>query len=232
MSPRFSAAVHDRGIPPLAAALAFALALNASCKPAGSKPSGDSSAVAATAIPPVDSGPDRTSISCPLDGRAMLVSAKGIGLAQLEMPLADLGKTCTVRDSALRGDEGQPANAYVVSPGGGLASLLIFIDDATQSIRHITTTDSVFRTSGGVGVGSTMGELRRSHGPLCGGLGPAGIEVWPASLPGLVVGTTAYPPKMPGGGTGLAGGATAVPDSAHITSVSVSKPARRCTPKA
>jgi len=165
--------------------------------------------------------------TCPLDTGARLVSARGIGPAQLGMPVGDLKKLCAVRDSALRADEGQPAKSYVISVGDEHASILIFADDAAE-IRHASSLDSMFRTSAGVGVGSTVGDVRRGHGKVCGGLGPTGIEVWPASLPGILLGTTAYPPKMPGGGTGLARNASTVPDSAHITTIAVSTTARSC----
>lgn len=97
-----------------------------------------------------------------------------------------------------------------------------------KAIRQVTTSDSVFRSAGGIGVSSTIAQLKQAHGRLCGGLGATGIEVWAASLSSVVFGTTAYPPKMPGGGTGLARDAGAVPDTAHVSSVTVSRTPRKC----
>jgi hypothetical protein len=157
-----------------------------------------------------------------------LITSKGIGPAQLEISLDSLNKLCTVRDSALRQDEGQPANGRAISVGEGSAPILLFIDEAKKTIRSATTTDPFFRTTTGVGVGSTIADLRANRARMCGDLGPTGIEVWAASLPGVVFGTTAYPPKMPKGGSGLKRGAAAVPDTAQITFVSVSKARRGC----
>ena len=157
-----------------------------------------------------------------------LVTSKGIGPAQLGLSTDSLNRLCSVRDSALRQDEGQPANGKAISVGEGSAPILLFVDDAKKTIRSATTTDPFFRTTTGVGVGSTVAELRANHPQMCGDIGPTGIEVWTTSFPGVVFGTTAYPPKMPKGGSGLKRGAGAVPDTAQITFVAVSKAVRGC----
>ncbi len=165
---------------------------------------------------------------CPRRPGSTLITSKGIGPAQLDLPLDSLARLCTVRDSALREDEGQPANGRAISVGEGSAPILIFIEEAKKTVRHATTIDPFFRTTSGVGVGSTVGDLRQNHKQLCGNLGPTGIEVWATSLKGVVFGTTAYPPKMPKGGSGLKSGASAVPDTAQITTVAVTTTPRKC----
>lgn len=157
-----------------------------------------------------------------------LITSKGIGPAQLGLSLDSLNNLCSVRDSALREDEGQPATAKAISVGEGSAPVLLFVDEAKKTIRSATTTDPFFRTTTGVGVGSTVAELRANRTKMCGDLGPTGIEIWTTSFPGVVFGTTAYPPKMPKGGSGLKRGAAAVPDTAQITFVSVSTAVRGC----
>jgi len=165
---------------------------------------------------------------CPRRPGSTLITSKGIGPAQIGVSLDSLNKLCTVRDSALREDGGQPPNGKAISVGEGSAPILLFIDNATQTLRSATTGNPFFRTTTGVGVGSTVAELRTNHSRLCGDLGPAGIEVWTTSFPGVVFGTTAYPPKMPKGGSGLKRGASAVPDTAQITFASASKKVRAC----
>ena len=157
-----------------------------------------------------------------------LITSKGIGPAQLGLSTDSLNRLCSVRDSALRQDEGQPANGKAISVGEGSAPILLFVDDAKKTIRSATTTDPFFRTTTGVGVGSTVADLRANRPQMCGDIGPTGIEVWTTSFPGVVFGTTAYPPKMPKGGSGLKRGAGAVPDTAQITFVAVSKAVRGC----
>lgn len=166
---------------------------------------------------------------CPRRPGSTLITAKGIGYAQIGMPLADLNKVCAVRDSALREDEGQPSHGRAISVGEGSAPILIFVDEAKQTIRQAASSNPFFRTTGGVGVGSTVGELRQNHGKLCGDLVPTGIDVGASSIPGAVFGTTAYPPKMPRNGAGLKRDARAVPDSAQISTVAVSTTARTCS---
>ena len=165
---------------------------------------------------------------CPRRPGSTLITSKGIGPAQLGVSLDSLNKLCTVRDSALREDEGQPANGKAISVGEGSAPILLFLDQSKQTVRAVTTSDPFFRTTTGVGVGSTVVDLRSNPTHMCGNLGPAGIEVWTTSFPGVVFGTTAYPPKMPKGGSGLKRGAGAVPDSAQITYASVSTAKREC----
>jgi hypothetical protein len=165
---------------------------------------------------------------CPRRPGSTLITSKGIGPAQLGVSLDSLNKLCTVRDSALREDEGQPPNGKAISVGEGSAPILLFIDNAKNTIGSVTTGNPFFRTTTGVGVGSTVAELRTNHSPMCGDLGPAGIEVWTTSFSGVVFGTTAYPPKMPKGGSGLKRGASAVPDTAQIAFVSVSTAVRSC----
>jgi hypothetical protein len=213
--------------------LASAAVFTAACSRVDSAHTGSADSAIPTPTKP-DIAPDvpisTTTIprTCAFDSSARLVTTRGIGPAQLGMPIDDLKKLCAVRDSTLREDEGQPANAYAISVGDGHASILMFVEDVTKRIRHVSTLDSIFRTSAGIGVGSTVGDVRRGHGKLCGGVWSAGIEVWPASLPDVMLGTTAYPPKMPEGGAGLGRDASAVPDSAHITTITVSPGDRAC----
>jgi len=166
--------------------------------------------------------------SCRRRPGSTLITSKGIGPAQLGLSTDSLNRLCSVRDSALRQDEGQPANGKAISVGEGSAPILLFVDDAKKTIRSATTTDPFFRTTTGVGVGSTVADLRANRPQMCGDIGPTGIEVWTTSFPGVVFGTTAYPPKMPKGGSGLKRGAGAVPDTAQITFVAVSKAVRGC----
>jgi hypothetical protein len=165
---------------------------------------------------------------CPRRPGSTLITSKGIGPAQLGLSLDSLNKLCSVRDSALRQDEGQPANGRAISVGEGSAPILLFVDEAKKTIRSATTVDPFFRTTTGVGVGSTVAELRANRPRMCGDIGPTGIEVWTTSLRGVVFGTTAFPPKMPKGGSGLKRGADAVPDTAQITFVSASTATRAC----
>ncbi len=166
---------------------------------------------------------------CPRRPGSTLITSKGIGPAALEITLDSLNRLCTVRDSTVRVDEGQSPNGRAISVGEGAAPILIFVDESKKTLLRATTTNPFFRTNGGVGVGSLVSELRQNHGKICGDIGVTGIEVWTASLPGVTLGTTAYPPRMPGNGSGMKRDASAVPDTAQITTISVSTTPRSCS---
>ena len=157
-----------------------------------------------------------------------LITSKGIGPAALGVTLDSLNKLCTVRDSAVRADEGQSPNGRAISVGEGSAPILLFVDETKKSVVRVTTANPFFRTKGGVGVGSLVSDLRQNHGKICGDIGATGIEVWTSSLPGVTLGTTAFPLKMPGKGSGMKRDASAVPDTAQITTASVSTMTRPC----
>src|SRR6476469_7082514 len=53
--------------------------------------------------------------SCPRRPGSTLITSKGIGPASLGITLDSLNKLCTVRDSTVRADEGQPANGRAIS---------------------------------------------------------------------------------------------------------------------
>lgn len=199
----------------------------------GANPADTDTAVAEVPPPPESVAVRNAAITrgppvCPRRPGSTLITNKGIGPVALGMTLDSLNKLCTVRDSALRADEGQSAHGRAISVGEGTAPILLFVDEAKKTVTRATTTDPFFRTKGGVGVASLVSDLRQNHGKICGDMGPTGIDVWTSSLPGVTLGTTAYPLKMPGKGTGMKRDASAVPDTAQITTVSVSTMIRPC----
>src|SRR6478736_4575012 len=146
----------------------FLLLVVACTKREDSQPSSADTSVASIPEPPESVTARNEAMThgppiCPRRPGSTLITSKGIGPAQIGVSLDSLNKLCTVRDSALREDEGQPPNGKAISVGEGSAPILLFIDNAKQTLRSATTGNPFFRTTTGVGVGSTVAGLRTNH---------------------------------------------------------------------
>jgi hypothetical protein len=80
--------------------------------------------------------------------------------------------------------EGAPERAHVVTVAGRTVVALSTATPDTSIIRVITS-DPAFKTSGGVGVGSSVQALRLAHGRICAAQGEGTFVVMAADLPGV-----------------------------------------------
>lgn len=146
---------------------------------------GDSSGIAAA---PPDSVRAEPGAGDECAGRRVPpVTSRGIGVAALGTRMSELARRCPVRDTALTLGEGTMERASVISFGGHDVVALT-TGTADTSIIRVIARDDAFRTAGGTGVGSTVAELRRAHGPLRQGAGEGRIALWSDRLPGVSFG--------------------------------------------
>jgi hypothetical protein len=150
---------------------------------------------------------------CDATNASVLIDSAGIGPVLLGTPVASLASRCTVTDTSITLSEGMPERAHVVTVA---ARPLLALSTGTPdtSIIRVITTDPAFRTSGGVGAGSSVEALRLAHGPLCAAQGEGNFVVTAAELPGVSFAIDWNPPPsrepsavetpFPGGDPGTA----------------------------
>ena len=120
--------------------------------------------------------------------------------------------------------EGTSEHGLIVRAGA--VRLLVLAGGPDSTVSRIMVTDSVVKTDRGVGVGSTVGDLRRAHGRVCATLGEGEVVVAAAAIPGIAFATSAA--AAPGGRAALEHDAALVPDSARITRLWIYDGETRC----
>ena len=203
-------------------ALAAALALLcAACR--GDKPETDARASAANpetaTAGPLANDPPACSV-------APHVTGEGIGPLRVGMRLRDLPRGCAMRDTALALAEGMRETAHAVAMGPA-AAVAITSGSTDSTVSRVIVADSAFRTAAGVGVGSTMADLRRHYGRLCAALGEGTVSVRADTLPGVSFAVSADFGAMAAAQSRLRD-ASPVPDSARVTAIWLVGAGLRC----
>jgi hypothetical protein len=89
-----------------------------------------------------------------------------------------------VTDTTITSNEGTPERAHSVTLRGRTIVVLTTGTPDTSIIR-VQTSEPTFKTSGGVGVGSSVEALRTAHGRICGARGEGDYVLTAADLPGV-----------------------------------------------
>ena len=186
--------------------VALAATLAAACSRRDASNAGDTGDTGAGAGGPCDFDPPP------------VLTAGGVGPVRVGQPLADSLESCA-HDTTWTA-EGLTETAQVVRVGDGSVIALIAAGGSSaapgENIARIIVEDEQFRTERGVGVGSTVGDLRQQHGRICATLGEDEVVVASASMPGISFATTVDPRAIPGGAAALSRDPGLVPDSARI----------------
>ncbi|HVE79507.1 MAG TPA: hypothetical protein VNA89_11620 [Gemmatimonadaceae bacterium] len=147
-------------------------------------------------------------------GAPATVSAGGVGPVRIGARIADIATRCTVRDTTLTlGEESQERARLVALDGMTVVALLA--PDST--VTRVIVADGAARTERGIGVGSTLGELRRSYGRLCAAAEERRVTVSVAGMSGVSFATSIDPTRLPGRGRQIDRDPTGLPDSARVT---------------
>jgi len=155
----------------------------------------------------------RNAQRCDAATASIVVDSLGIGPVLRGTRVAELAVRCPVTDTALAVAEGTPERAHVVTLRGHSVVVLSTGTPDTSIIR-VMTLDPAFKTSGGVGVGSSVESLRLAHGRICAARGEGLFVVMAADLPGVSFAIDWNPPPsrdpsvadspFPGGDPGTA----------------------------
>ena len=139
------------------------------------------------------------------------LTAGGIGALRLGQPVAAAEGRCTMRDTTIA-LEGTEENGRVVDLGG--RGSVMVLANAQGNVTRIIVEDSTVRTERGLGVGSTVGDLRRTHGMLCAAVGEGVVVVSSGNLGAISFATDA---DVSVARRGASLDADAIPDEARIT---------------
>ena len=155
----------------------------------------------------------RAAQRCDDSGVSSVIDSAGIGPVLRGMRIAEVATRCTVVDTALTLSEGVAERAHAVSVGGHRLVVLTTGTPDTSIIRVITA-DRAFRTTDGVGVGSSVQALRLSYGTICAARGEGQFIVMASNLSGVSFAIDWNPPPsrepavaetpFPGGDPGTA----------------------------
>jgi hypothetical protein len=166
-----------------------------------------------------DTGAQASNDPCATDP-APPITAGGVGQVRVGQPLPESLERCA-HDTTWTA-EGITETAHVVRVGTG--SVITLSNPgaggsgaaARETISRIIVEDEQFRTERGVGVGSTVADLRQQHGRICAMMGEGEVVVASASMPGISFATTLNPGGIPGGADALSRDPGVVPDTARI----------------
>ena len=117
-------------------------------------------------------------------GAVAQVSAAGVGPVRLGQRVGALPATCAARDTTFTLGEGMLETGSVVMIGGAPV-VAMTSGSADGVVSRVIVDDPAFRTEHGIGVGSTVADLRRTAGRICAFEGEGRTVVQSASMPGV-----------------------------------------------
>jgi hypothetical protein len=153
--------------------------------------------------------------ACAPNGRVPSVTSGGIGVARIGASVRDVGRSCTSRDTTFSLGEGIQEQGAVLDFAGH--RVLALVENGT--ISRLIVADSSFRTERGLGVGSSVAQLRQAYGRLCGAVGEGTVAVWLAGLPNVSFGLDTRISDLGSASTRVSDDPSVIPDTARVTSL-------------
>ena len=192
-----------------AIAVLFTAAAVSACF-SGHDSSRDAAGHAYAAAPPARTAEQQRCATTPVP-----VTQQGIGPVLIGARVSAVAVACETRDSAITLGEGMAERSHAISVGGGTV-IALSTGTPDTSITRVIVRDSVLRTAKGIHVGSTIGELRAAHGPVCASTGEGNVVAFAADAPGISFETSVAPNDLRGGAKAVEKDASVIPDAATI----------------
>lgn len=153
--------------------------------------------------------------TCAPNGQVPVVTSGGIGIARIGASVRDVGQSCTTRDTTFSLGEGIQEQGAVIDFDGHRVLALV----ENGAISRLIVADSSFRTERGLGVGSSVAQLRQAYGRLCGAVGEGTVAVWLAGLPNVSFGLDTRLSDLGNASTRVSDDPSVIPDTARVTSL-------------
>lgn len=113
------------------------------------------------------------------------VTRYGMGPLRLDMQAGDVRTLCPeARDTTWPDEEGTTERGMAVRLAGNPVIVVL----KGQTVERIQVDTAGLKTGTGVGVGSTLGDLRGRYGRICAGLDEERVAVWFPAAPGISFG--------------------------------------------
>ena len=161
------------------------------------------------------------------DGAALSITSRGVGPVILGGGVAALRARCPVRDTAWTA-EGMPETGVLVDVGDDATLLAVTTGTRDSTVTRIVVSDPEPRTASGTGVGSSVADLRRAHGRVCGAVGEGLVVAHVPGGSGIAFALTIPSGALPKGGLEIAERPEMIPDSAHVSTLWVHEGETSC----
>lgn len=162
--------------------------------------------------------------ACAPNEQVPVVTSGGIGVARLGASVREVGQSCTTRDTTFSLGEGIQEQGAVIEFAGHRVLALV----ENGAISRLIVADSAFRTERGLGVGSSVAQLRHAYGRLCGAVGEGTVAVWLAGLPNVSFGLDTRLSDLGSASTRVSDDPSVIPDTARVTSLWVTTEGVAC----
>ena len=162
-----------------------------------------------------DDGTSRFTGAC---NEEAVIAGDRVGPARVQMTMRRMPPSCAARDTSFSLAEGAPETGFVIDMGK-VPILAITTNTLDSTVSRLVVLRPGLKTAAGIGVGSTMAELRQKYGRVCGEFGSGLLGIRADSIPGAVFAVSADVNTLAAVQDAVRRDAAPVPDTARVVSI-------------